>query len=188
MLFRSLALPPIISRLQGNKNIAGIADASQQAGYLVFFVGVVITALLPFTESIVSLFPMAPELYSITVDYGVYVLLAMPGFALYQWLRNYCEGLGKTKPTMIITVIGLLANVVGNYLFIYGAGSIPAMGGAGCGVATAIVIYTMLIATFVYVRMAPALKQYNLFGKRYTPNLSTINRTFKMGLPIAMTI
>ena len=65
----ALALPPIISRLQGNRNLSGIADASQQAGYLVFFVGLVVAGLIPFTESIVSLFPMAPELFSITVDY-----------------------------------------------------------------------------------------------------------------------
>ena len=101
---------------------------------MVFFVGVLVAGLIPFTASIVALFPMASELYSITVDYVLYVLFAMPGFALYQWLRNYCEGLGKTKPTMTITVIGLMANIVGNYLFIYGAGPIPAMGGAGCGI------------------------------------------------------
>ena len=82
----ALALPPIISRLQGNKNLSGIADASQQAGYLVFFVGLAVAGLIPFTESIVALFPMAPELFSITVDYVLYVLFAMPGFALYQWL------------------------------------------------------------------------------------------------------
>jgi MATE family multidrug resistance protein len=184
----ALALPPIISRLHGNKSLDSIAQSSQQAGYLVFFVGVAIAALLPFTESIVSIFPMEDALHTITVDYVVYVLLAMPGFALYQWLRNYCEGLGKTKPTMLITVIGLMANVVGNYLFIYGVGPIPAMGGAGCGVATAIVIYTMLIATYIYVRYSPALAKYALFHQRYPISLVAIKRTFSLGLPIAMTL
>jgi len=184
----ALALPPIISRLHGNKSFDSIAQASQQAGYLVFFVGIAIAALFPFTESIVSIFPMEDALHTITVDYVVYVLLAMPGFALYQWLRNYCEGLGKTKPTMLITVIGLMANVVGNYLFIYGVGPIPAMGGAGCGVATAIVIYTMLIATFIYVRYSPALAKYALFNQRYPLSFPAIKRTFSLGLPIAMTL
>jgi MATE family multidrug resistance protein len=184
----ALALPPIISRLQGTKDITGIANASQQAGYLVCFVGVAMAALIPFAGNIVSLFPMADELHTITVDYVVYVLCAMPGFALYQWLRNYCEGLGKTKPTMLITVIGLMANILGNYLFIYGIGPIPAFGGAGCGVATAIVIYTMLIATFIYVRFSPALKKYQLFDTYYKPSVVAIKRTFKLGLPIAMTL
>jgi MATE family multidrug resistance protein len=184
----ALALPPIISRLHGNKSFGSIAQASQQAGYLVFFVGIAIAALFPFTESIVSIFPMEDALHTITVNYVVYVLLAMPGFALYQWLRNYCEGLGKTKPTMLITVIGLMANIVGNYLFIYGVGPIPAMGGAGCGVATAIVIYTMLIATFIYVRYSPALAKYALFNQRYPISLAAIKHTFSLGLPIAMTL
>lgn len=184
----ALALPPLISRLQGNRDIGGIAHASQQAGYLVLFVGVLLACLIPIAESLVSLFPMAPELHTITTDYVVYVLFAMPGFALYQWLRNYCEGLGKTKPTMIITVIGLLANIAGNYAFIYGIGPIPEMGGAGCGIATAIVIYTMFIATFVYVRYSPALKKYALLAIIYRPSVKAISRTFKLGLPIAMTL
>ena len=82
----ALALPPIISRLQGTKDITGIANASQQAGYLVCFVGLAVATLIPFAGNIVSLFPMADELHTITVDYVVYVLCAMPGFALYQWL------------------------------------------------------------------------------------------------------
>jgi len=184
----ALALPPIISRLHGNKALKSIADASQQAGYLVFFVGIVVASLVFFAENIVSLFPMADELHTITVDYVQYVLLAMPGFALYQWLRNYCESLGKTKPTMLITVIGLCANIVGNYLFIYGKGPLPIMGGAGCGVATAIVIYTMLAATYIYVRFSPSLQKYALFTGFKRPSWIAIRRTFKLGLPIAMTL
>ena len=184
----ALALPPIISHLHGNRNLADISYASQQAGYLVVSVGIAVACLIPFTESLVSLFPMAPELHSITVDYVTYVLFAMPGFALYQWLRNYCEGLGKTKPTMLITVIGLLANIVGNYLFIYGAGPIAPMGGAGCGVATAIVIYTMLIATYIYVKFSPSLDKYDLFRTLHKPSYVAIKRTVKLGLPIAMTL
>lgn len=184
----ALALPPIISRLHGQNKSNDVANASQQAGYLVISVGLIVAMLMFVTDSIVSLFPMAPELSVIAVEYVNYVLIAMPAFALYQWLRNYCEGLGKTKPTMIITVIGLMANIVGNYVFIYGAGPVPTMGGAGCGVATAIVIYTMLFATFIYVKYSPALSSYGLFSQLNKPSLAIIGNTFKLGLPIAMTL
>lgn len=184
----ALALPPIISRLNGGQNIGAIANATQQAGFLLFVVSVLVLVLIPFVTNIIDVFPMEQALSDITQDYVVFVLIAMPGFALYQWLRNYCEGLGKTKPTMAITVVGLMANVVGNYVFIYGMGPIDEMGGAGCGLATAIVIYTMFAATLLYTVKAPSLKRFGLFSAFHRPNGKEMLATFKLGLPIAMTI
>ncbi len=184
----ALALPPLISRLHGKGTIDDIANTSQQAGYLLLLVSLLPLGLVPFAADMVALFPMEDALATITVDYVSYVLLAMPGFALYQWLRNYCEGLGNTKPSMVITVIGLGVNIIGNYVFIYGAGPIPEFGGAGCGIATAGVIYAMLLATFIYSRYAPRLARYALFSHWHKPNPKLMMRTFKLGLPIAMTL
>ncbi|GGW95751.1 MATE family efflux transporter [Alteromonas halophila] len=184
----ALALPPLISRLHGKGQSQRVANVSQQAGYLLLAMGLAVLLLYPVADKLVALFPMEPALYAITLDYVEFVLLAMPGFALYQWLRNYCEGLGKTKPTMIITVIGLGVNIIGNYVFIYGAGPIPAFGGAGCGIATGLVIYAMLIATFIYTLLSPTLARYALFAQWHRPVLSLVWRTLKLGMPIAMTL
>lgn len=184
----ALALPPLISRLHGEGESQNVANVSQQAGYLLFALGILTLVLYPLADELVALFPMEQALYTITLEYVRFVILAMPGFALYQWLRNYCEGLGKTKPTMIITVIGLGVNIVGNYLFIYGVGPIPAFGGAGCGIATASVIYAMLAATYIYTLLSPTLKRYGLFACAYKPVVSLLWRTLKLGMPIAMTL
>ena len=183
-----LAMPPILSRLHGKGNTSDVASAAWQAGYLLLTISLLILLIWPFTGHLVALFPMEPALYDITVDYVQFVLLSMPAFAGYQWLRNFCEGLGTTKPTTAITLIGLMCNVAGNYIFIYGAGPVPAFGGAGCGIATAIVIYTMFFATMAYVLLSDRLKKYNLFGHIYRPDLRMILRTFKLGFPVAMTL
>ena len=183
-----LAMPPILSRLHGKGDTSDVASAAWQAGYLLLTISLLILLIWPFTGHLVALFPMEPALYDITVDYVQFVLLSMPAFAGYQWLRNFCEGLGTTKPTMAITLIGLMCNVAGNYIFIYGAGPVPAFGGAGCGIATAIVIYTMFFATMAYVLLSDRLKKYNLFGHIYRPDLRMILRTFKLGFPVAMTL
>ncbi|MBU3022778.1 MATE family efflux transporter [Aestuariibacter sp. A3R04] len=184
----ALAMPPILSRLHGKGDVQRVASAAQQAGYLLLSISIVITLLWPVTQALVALFPMDAHLYVITVDYVRFVLLSMPGFALYQWLRNYCEGLGTTKPTMIITLIGLLFNVLGNYVFIYGLGPIPAFGGAGCGIATTLVIYTMLVASVIYVSRAKRLQRYHLFTRIYRPDLKQIWLTLRLGFPVAMTL
>lgn len=184
----ALALPPIISRYQGGGEASQVAYAAQQAGYLLFSTGIAIVALYPALPALLAFFPMESGLYDITLEYVQYVLLSMPAFALYQWLRNYCEGLGNTKPTMIITVIGLLFNIVANYCFIYGAGPLPEFGGAGCGIATAIVITAMFISTLIYTWCSKRLAKYHLLGQWHKPSLHMMVRTLKLGFPVAMTL
>ena len=61
-------------------------------------------------------------------------------------------------------------------------------GGAGCGVATAMVFYGMLVAYIIYVLKAKKLKPYKLLDKVYKPNISTMLEGVRLGLPVAMTI
>jgi MATE family multidrug resistance protein len=184
----ALALPPIISRLQGANANDRVANASQQVMYVLMGVTCLFVCLLPFTSEIIRLIPMAEELRPITTDYVTYMFFAIPGFALYQWLRNYSEGLGFTKPTMVITLIGLAINIVANYVLIYGKLGFPAMGGAGCGLATALVFYGMLVANVVYVTKSKKLAAYSLFSKLHRPDVSAMVASLKLGVPIAMTI
>ena len=77
-------------------------------------------------------------LYHSTFFYSLWILMPyywrkplatyMPSFGVYHGiagyvlLRNLIEGMSETKPTMIISVLGLGLNIPINYLFIYGAG------------------------------------------------------------------
>lgn len=184
----ALAIPPLIARLHGARHHDNVANATQQAGYLLLMVSVIPFGSAFYSADIVSLFPMESALANITADYVFYVFLTFPAFAVYQWSRNYCEALGHTKPSMLITVIGLIVNIAGNFLFVYGGFGIEAMGGAGCGVATGLVFIAMAIATVVYVVYAPRLSQFHLFANWHKPALDIIAETFRLGLPIAMTV
>lgn len=183
-----LALPPIISRLHGANQKDKIANATQQTFYLVILASFLFAAgaaLVPFLFSFSS---MDEELRKITVAYTQFILLGAPAFTAYQLLRNFCEGLSVTKPTMIIMVMGLTVNIPANYILIYGKFGVPELGGVGCGIATAIVFSAMFIATLVYTRKAKRLAEFGLFKQWYKPDLSTMWDTFKLGFPIALTI
>ena len=184
----TLALPPIISRFNGARQPSKVANATYQVMWLslIFaFLALLITfGLTPFF----ALIDMEPELRTITIDYIQYLLYSMPAFAVYQVLRNYCEGLSITKPSMTIMVIGLLVNIPANYLLIYGKFGLPELGGAGCGVATGLVFVAMMLATFIYTLYAKKLKKYALYTTLHWPNRTDMYESLKLGFPIAMTI
>lgn len=184
----TLALPPIISRLNGGKEYAKVANASQQTIWLALLFALPAAFLSMFIDDIFNLIPMEPKLMALTVDYIQYILFSAPFFALYQVLRNYCEGLSHTIPSMLIMGIGLLVNIPANYVFIYGKFGLPEFGGAGCGIATGLVFVAMLIATFIYTLSSKKLRQYELYSRFYPPKPGDIWNTLKLGLPIGMTI
>ncbi len=183
-----LALPPVISRHNGAKTIDKVANITQQMVYLAVAVSLLALALNVAMPTILTMIPMDDSLRDITQGYVHYILLAAPAFAIYQVLRNFCEGLSFTKPTMIIMVMGLLINIPANYLFVYGFGPIPAFGGAGCGIATALVHLAMMLATVGYVYHSKKLHPYHLFSQWHKPQMREIKVLFKLGVPIAMTI
>lgn len=89
---------------------------------------------------------------------------------------------------MVISLIGLIVNVPANYIFIYGEFGAPALGGAGCGIATALVYWIMFICTLVYTYYAKALAHAPLFKKLYAPSWSQIKTILSVGVPIALSL
>ena len=184
----TLALPPIISRLNGARQTDKIANYSQQMMWLTLVLSLLALAFSFVFPPLLYMLEMEQSLRLITIDYVRFILLSMPAFGLYQVLRNYCEGLSITKPSMVIMGIGLLVNIPANYILIYGKFGLPQMGGAGCGLATALVFVAMFIATCCYSFYAKKLQVYQLYQHFYWPDMQALKECLKLGLPIAMTI
>lgn len=184
----TLGLSPIISRLQGSNQTNKVANALHQCIWLSLMLSLLALLFVFVVSPLLASVEMESDVRSIAVDYIIYILLAAPGFALYQSLRNCCEGLSSTRPTMIIMFAGLLVNIPANYIFINGLFGVPQMGGAGCGIATLLVIYVMAFVTLLYMMVAKKLEKYELFTEFHWPKLDLQLTQLKIGLPIAFTI
>jgi MATE family multidrug resistance protein len=89
---------------------------------------------------------------------------------------------------MIISILGLLINIPANYIFIYGEFGMPALGGAGCGIATAIVYWVMFAGMFAYAYFSKHLKHAPLFKKFYWPQWNEMKIILALGVPIAFSL
>ncbi|WP_026374861.1 MATE family efflux transporter [Aestuariibacter salexigens] len=183
-----LALAPIVSRLHGAKKSGDIPYAFQQCVYTALPLGLFALGLSAAVPWLFSLIDMEPTLRDITVRYTQFILYGTPAFIAYQALRNLCEGLSITMPSMLIMLLGLLVNIPANYILIYGKLGLPALGGAGCGIATSLVFLAMACAFAVYVVRAPALNAFSFFRPWSRPSWSTMRETYAVGVPIAFTI
>jgi len=184
-----MALAAIVSQLAGADKYQDVAKSTYQTAWIALTLGISLIALYYLlTPLLINQVSLDTNLKDLMFDYLAYIVWGGPGFCLYMVLRNYSEGLSHSKPTMIISIIGLLINIPANYIFIYGEFGMPALGGAGCGLATAIVYWTMFISMLVYCYVSKPLKKASLFKKFHWPNWSEIKPILTIGFPIAMSL
>jgi multidrug resistance protein, MATE family len=183
-----MAFTPIFSQQHGADNQQAIPKLMFQAGYIGLIGTVGVMVFLAFSGYLLHFMKLEPNLHDLTVGYLDAILWGAPAFILYQVLRGCSEGISYTMPTMVIGFIGLGVNIPANYIFIYGKLGMPAMGGAGCGVATALVFWAMFIAMVIYMLLDKKFIQLAPFKRFYRPKLSSMWSMTKLGFPIAMAL
>lgn len=170
-----LAITPLVSKAKGAGKDKDISLFLVQGLWLAIPIGLFSMMVLMTPSWLLDLLSLEPQVYQLTQDYLFYIAFGLLPIALYQTLRFVWEGLEKTLPTMWISFLALLLNVPLNAIFIYGFGPIEPMGAAGCGVASTIVMWTMLfVAVFYFLKN----KQLRFYAK----NIESIKLQFQNGV------
>jgi MATE family multidrug resistance protein len=127
------------------------------------------------------------EISLIASEYLRAVSWGIPPIILYVALRHTAEGLGLTRPPMLIAGSVLPLNALLNYAFVYGNWGAPEMGGVGCGWATAIVFWVELGLMAFVVRLRQ-FRATNLFASFSAPSVPIMIDILKLGIPIGVAI
>lgn len=180
-----MALVPVVAQLNGSGRQEKISFEIQQGAVMALLISIPIIGVLFQTQNILNLMDVEPLMAAKTNGYMHAVMYAVPAFLLFQTLRSFTDGMSLTKPAMFIGFIGLLLNIPLNWMFVYGKLGAPALGGVGCGVATAIVYWVMFALLLGYVMTSKRLAKINLFGQFHKPQLKAQVRLFKLGFPVA---
>lgn len=183
-----LATTAKVARKVGAGSYALIGPLVRQALWLGLGLGLIAAVLLLAAEPVLRLMQVEDALCASTMGYLQAVAAGFPALALYMVLRGFSDGLGSTRPTMVIGLLALLLNIPANYVFINGKLGLPAMGGVGCGWATALVMWFMLGAMLWWVRWAPVYQPSRLFERLERPQWPAIRDLLAVGVPIGVAI
>ncbi len=185
-----IATTPLIGEAIGqNKNdqVPHITQQSLWTAGVIGIIGFIIVNLMPYVLPVMGV----PEnIQPIAAQYLHGVSFGFPAMAVYAVLRSYCEALGRPEPVTVISIIGLLADIPLNYIFIHGLFGMPEMGGAGCGVATAIVLWitVLLLAAYTTFTKRRQFASTRFFLGFSAPNRVQITKLLKLGIPIGISI
>jgi multidrug resistance protein, MATE family len=181
-----MALTPTIAQLHGGGHTRDVGEVVRQGVWVALIIAVLAVALVTNAGPFYRWIGADPGAVAVTTGYLSAVALGLPGFLFYIVLRCFCDGLGRTVPAMVVAGCAVAIKLVLNWVLIYGHFGFPALGGVGCGYATAVVMWFQALAMLIVVRHR-VFSLSGLFERFSWPDRARIGALMRLGVPIGLT-
>jgi len=183
-----MALPPLVSRLDGAGRRAEIGPRFRQALWLAAMLGVAMFAFLSVAPLGLAWLGIAPEIRPAATDFLQGIRWGIPAFTLYLCMRYLSDGLHWTLPSMVLGFGGLLLLAPTGYVLTFGMFGLPELGALGLGAASAMMMWAQALCFALYLWKARRFADLRLFAHAEAPRWATIGDLLKTGLPIGVTV
>ncbi len=178
-----MSITPSVSQLHGQGRVEQAGEVVRQALWMGLLGAVALLVLLRNGGPILKLLQVDPVAIPIAAAYLQALSWGVAPFLVFFALRYLCDGLSWTLPAMLVALSALALKVPLNWLFIHGGLGVPALGGVGCGYASAIVMTYEMLAIAVIVANSK-MRAAGLFARFSWPDWREIKRLARLGAPI----
>lgn len=181
------ALNPMISLLYGAGKTGEVGETGRQGvwfGLCLGIFGMILlwAAITPFRNWLT----LNDYVEGTMARYMVFAGLAMPAAMVHRALHAYASSLNRPRVIMLVSFAAFVLNVPLNYIFVYGKFGMPALGGAGCGVATAAVFWFGALALWLYIAKEKFFRPFGLTAKFGKPDRAVFKQIWKIGAPVGL--
>lgn len=184
-----MAISPIAARHFGAGNPQLIGRYTRQGLYLGLGYGLLLIVLAyQFVAPLLLVIGIDPDFRDLTVGYVLAIVPGAPAIFMFLALRFTTEGIGLMRPIMYASILSLACNVFLNYVFMFGHFGAPALGAIGCGVASAITMWLIMIALAVYMAKNRLYRQLQVFSRVAPVRPKVLREIVALGVPIAIMI
>ena len=174
----SYGITPLISSSdRGKKYVSSIL----YNGMLVNVIScILLVSFVILTKHLLSYLGQDQEVLFHTYSYLDIICISLIPLILFQTFKQFIEGLGFTKPSMYISVISNVINIVLNAVLIFGLFGFPRLEIIGAAYATLISRVIMFLLILIYCLNDRRFSKYILKTK-YLVNLNHIKDIFRIG-------
>lgn len=134
-----LGLDPFVAQAHGAGDGRALGLALQRGLVLALLVSVPVVLLWTLAGPGLILLGQAPHLAAEAHDYVLAQLPGAPAVLLFVAMRSYLQGRGITWPALAVVLGANVVNAGLNYVLIFGALGLPALGTIGAGISTGVV-------------------------------------------------
>lgn len=183
-----LAVTPLVAQLHGSGRTDETGPLVRRGMLVALPLVLVAILVLRNAEAVFTVMEVDPPIAIIATAYLKAISWGVPAAAFFFLLRNLSEGLGLARPSMLIGLASLPVNAALNYVFIYGKLGLPALGGVGCGWATAITLWFMSGCMLFIIYRAKTYSATHFFDLTKRRGLEGATQILRLGLPIGCSL
>lgn len=178
------AVSTLTSIVDGEGNAQQAVPIFKSSILVALFLSALLMLLNLFIAENIAFFGQADEMAEMGREYLLIVNWSTPAMLLMNSGKQVMDGLGKTKAAMYVTFLGLLMNILFNYLLIFGKLGFSEMGLTGAAWATVISRYFMAIVMLIACWWSPLMAELK---KRDIVQKSYFAEILRIGVPVGFT-
>jgi MATE family multidrug resistance protein len=188
-----LGMSPLVAQAYGARDRHECRRVAVQGLWLAAMLAVPMTVVCLFGLPIARWLGQPESVSRLAGGYLYATAWGVPPMLLFMAFRQYLDGMGLTRPAMVMTFIGVAVNVGGNLLLIYGfQWSLPLLGTVtvapgglvGSAWSTTLVRWAMFVSMVVYVLRRADLNPFA--DVRLAPVAARLRRMVALGAPIGV--
>lgn len=184
-----LAVSPIVAQHYGQREHKEISSVLAHGVYLAVMIAVTVMILgAIFLKPLLGMMNLHEDVYDVAFRYLVGLSIGIIPLFVFNALRSFIYGLGKTRVVMLILLGALPINLFLNYMLIYGKWIFPELGGAGGGYATAITYWVILLLTLVIIKKQTPFLHYLRLSSFKAFSWKKCGEILKIGVPMGLSI
>ena len=181
------SLSPLAGHHFGARRFERIGFELTQSLWLSLVLGLVGLAILSATDFWISLCNAQGNVARMLRIYLLASAASVPAFMLARPFVALNAAVNLPRVTMWVSIGLLVLKGPLNYVFMYGLFGLPALGGAGAGVSSALGATVSLIALYSYWRFSHVYDAMRP-ARIYLPNWQAIKTHLKIGVPISLSM
>lgn len=179
------AVMPLVASAEAEQDEVTIRRVTRMGMWLSVLFGLAFLPLFWFSAPVLIALGQEPGLAADAQIYLRITGIAVIPALLVMVMKSYLAALERTSVVFWITALAAVANVLANYMLIFGNWGAPELGVAGAAWASMVVQVISLIGVMIYARVT--LPEHTLFQRLWKPDFDVMARVTRMGVPIGLT-
>ncbi|HUF30669.1 MAG TPA: MATE family efflux transporter [Gemmatimonadaceae bacterium] len=177
-----MALDPIVSQAVGAKDDLAITRGLQRGLVLALGLTIPMSIVLWLAEPALTLLRQPPTVIPIAAGYVRASILGMLPFLAFTVLRQSLQAMKRMAPIVWTIVLANLANVLLNWMLVYGRLGAPELGAVGTGWASSIsrLLMAVILLAFAWRSLRPHIAPL----RRDALHTAPLTRMLRVGTPI----
>ncbi len=182
------ATAPMMAQALGGRQFRAIRRTARQGFWVAFLYCVPVVVLLLNVETVFRFFDATDDSTALAQGYlraAAWSLLPSLWFVV---LRSFVSAHSRPRAVVLVTVLGIGVNALGNYTLMFGHFGFPALGVVGAGVSTTIVSTVMFLVLMAFVLRDRRFRRYYILVRFWRPDWPRFREILRIGMPIGLAI